>query len=254
MATEIVVYHVGGETDEIGPIECVKRVGFNMKLVTFEATEGTCIADKEEDAAFYVNKQAMSSGLYRPNPRFVNEVFADGIWTWGQNTELSHEIPVRNTTIDALMAKGGVQPDVLSIDAQGAELRILRGAEQTLKNTLCCVTEVEFEPIYLGQNLFDEQMGHLRARGFRLMEIFSIQQWHHGPKWGLGFMTVGEAVWLRHDYENLTAAQTETLAQIAAGFGRLSYAMFLVGRLGGKVEDKTLRDLWQFRDHPVLRS
>lgn len=254
MATEVIVYHVGGESDEIGPIECLRRVGFDMKLITFEATEGTCIADKEEDATFYINKHPMSSGLYKPNPRFVHEMFADGCWTWGQNTELDREIAVRNTTIDRLLESSGVQPDVLSIDAQGAELRILKGAEKTLRNVLCAVTEVEFEPIYEGQNLFDEQMTLLRSHGFRLMEIFSMQQWHHGLKFGLGFLTVGEAVWLRHDYENLTREQTETLAKIAAGFGRLSYAMFLIERLGGDVENTMLRDLWAHRNNPVLRG
>lgn len=254
MATEIIVYHVGGETDEIGPIDCVRKAGFPIKFVTFEATEGECIDEREGEAEFYINKHPMSSGLYRPNPRHTDEVFADASITWGTNTALERTITVGTTTIDKVREKRADQPDVLSVDAQGAELRILRGAAETLRNTLCVVTEVEFAPIYLGQPLIDEQMAFLRPYNFRLMELFSMQEWHHGPKFGKGFITVAEAVWLRHDYEALDDAQTETLAKIAAGFGRLSYALMLIGRLKGNVTDAWLRELWRFRDYPGLRS
>lgn len=254
MAAEITVYHIGGETDEIGPIECVKKAGFPLKLVTFEATEGQCIDDSDKpEVEFYINKHPMSSGLYRPNTRYVNEVFADASITWGTNTALERIIKVSTTSIDAVREKRGDQPDVLSIDAQGAELRILRGATKTIRNVLCVVNEVEFAQIYEGQPLFDDQMAFLRPYGFRLMDLFSMQEWHHGRKFGKGFITVAEAVWLRHDYENLSADQIETLAMIAAGFGRLSYTLLLLERLGGKTQNKWLNDLWEFRNHEELR-
>ena len=251
METEIVVFHVGGGSDECGPIEKVRDAGFPLRFVAFEAMDGQCIAAGEGEADFYVNKHPLSSGLFAPNPRYARETYDKSGITWGENTECDKVIRLRTTSIDAIAQE---QPDVISIDTQGAELSILRGASETLRNTLCVVSEVEFAPIYLGQPLFDEQMAFLTPRGFRLMELFSVQAWSQGPKFGLGFLAVAEAVFLRFDYENLTRAQCETLAMIAAGFGRMSYVMILLEHINGEVENTMLRDLWAFRDSAELRA
>ena len=254
MASAIVVYHVGGGSDEFGPIERVKDAGFALHPVTFEALDGLCIDDKIGEADFYLNKHPLSSGLLRANPRYTREVHHEApSITWGENCELDRIVRVKTTTIDEL-AKNLPQADVLSMDTQGAELRILRGAAETLRSTLCVVNEVEFAPIYEDQPLFDEQMAFLRPYGFRLMELFSIQAWHPGPKFGLGFLTVAEAVWLRFDYENLTREQVETLAKISAGFGRMSFALVLLEHINGEVENEMLRSLWKFKDAPELRE
>lgn len=254
MASAIVVYHVGGISDECGPIDRVKEAGFELRLITFEALDGMCIDEKIGEADFYINKHPLSSGLLRANPRYAREVHhAAPDITWGENCELDRIVRVRTTTIDTL-AKDLPQADVLSMDTQGAELRILKGASESLRSTLCVITEVEFAPIYEGQPLFDEQMAFLRPYGFRLMDLFSTQPWHPGPKFGLGFLTVAEAVWLRFDYESLTREQVETLAKIAAGFGRMSYTLVLLEHINGEVENDMLRSLWKFKDAPELRE
>lgn len=249
--SEILVYHVGGGSDEFGPIDKVRDAGFPMRVETFEALDGQCIDDHVGEETFYVNKYPLSSGLLPTNPIYASETYDKSGVTWGQNTEIDRTFQVKTTTID-LVAKE--QPDVISIDAQGAELRILRGSAETLRNTLCVVAEVEFSPIYLGQPLYGDQASFLEPYGFRLMEFFSAQNWHQGPKFGLGFLTVAEAVWLRFDYEKLSHSRVETLAKIAAGFGRLSYALRLLEHLKGEVENQYLRDLWMFKDHPELRA
>lgn len=251
MVAAVIVWHIGGGDEMIGPITQVCNQ-FPYTLVTFEALDGTCVSDAIGEATFRVNKHPLSSGLLPTNPAFANEIHNEDGTTWGENTALEREVAVKTTTIDEL-AKTRPQADVLSIDCQGAELRILRGGAQALKNVLCVVAEVEFEPIYEGQHLFDEQMAFLRPYGFRLMDLCGQQMWQPAPKFGLGFLTVGEAVWLRWDYQNLTPAQVETLAKIAAGFGRLSYAMKLLEHLGGKVTDPTLHGLWHFRDNQDLK-
>lgn len=253
MASEIIVYHVGGGDADIGPISQVRKAGFALKVITFEALDGTCIADKDGEEDFYVNTSPLSSGLLPPNPRYMGETAKTMASTWGANTELERKIRVKTTTIDEL-AKARPQPDVLSLDVQGAELRALRGASQTLKNVLCVVAEVEFAPIYQGQPLFHDQAAFLDPYGFRLMDLFFVQAWHQGPQFGLGFLTVAEAAWLRFDYENLTPSQVETLAKIAAGFGRMSYALVLLHHLKGEVSDPWLKSLWEFRDNQELRN
>ncbi len=133
-------------------------------------------------------------------------------------------------------------------------MRILWGAKETLRNVLCVVAEVEFVEIYQGQHLFHEQMAYLLPYHFRLMDLFCMQHWHPGERFGNGSLSVAEAVWLRDDYENLTGKQLEMLAQIAAGFGRLSLALKIIPMVAGGCDDPILRNLWQFRDHPDIRS
>ena len=249
--TEIVVYHVGGGSDECGPIEKVRDAGFPLRFVTFEALDGECIAAGEGEADFYVNTHPLSSGLFAPNPRYARETYDKSGITWGENTECDKVIRLRTTSIDTIAQE---QPDVISIDTQGAELSILRGAKETLRNTLCVVSEVEFAPIYLGQPLFDEQMAYLTPRGFRLMELFSAQTWYQGPKFGLVFLTVAEAVFLRFDYENLTRTQVEKLAMIASGFGRMSYVLVLLEHIRGEVTNPMLAALWEHRNNAELRA
>lgn len=248
----MIVWHIGGGDDDVGPIARVCNEFPGYKIVTFEALDGTCVDEGIGEADFYVNKHPLSSGLLPPNPRFACEMHTGDI-TWGENTELQRMERVKTTNLDT-MRTDYPQPDVLSIDCQGAELRIMRGGRSIMSNLLCVVAEVEFEPIYEGQDLFDGQMGFLRPYGFRLMELYGAQSWHPGPKFGLGFVTVAEAVWLRFDYENLRREQVETLAKIAFGFGRLSYGLRLLEHIGGQVEDPKLAAFWQHRDNPELRS
>lgn len=251
MGAVLIVYHIGGGDDEIGPITQVCNQ-FDYKLITFEALDGTCVADRVGDSVpFYINKFPLSSGILPPNQKYAGEVHHE--ISWGDNTELDRKIVLKTTTIDEL-AKTNPQPDVLSIDCQGAELRILWGAAETLKQTLCVIAEVEFVPIYLGQHLFHEQMGFLLPYRFRLMELFSMQYWHPHERFGNGSLSVAEACWLRDDYENLTGAQLETLAKIAAGFGRLSLALKLIPMIPGGCDNPTLRSLWEHRDNPDIRK
>lgn len=253
MASEIVVYHVGGGDSSIGPIEQVRKSGFPLEVITFEALDGKCLSDAEGEADFYVNKSPLSSGLLPPNPRYKDETASTMSGSWGAETTLERQIRVRTTTIDALRPSYQ-RPDVLSLDVQGAELRVMRGAAETLRETLCVVSEVEFSPIYEGQPLFGDQAAFLAPYGFRLMEFFYVQSWHPGERFGLGFITVAEAVWLRFDYETLPRERVERLAMIAAGFGRMSYVLRLLEHLNGEVENQLLRDLWRFRDNAELRK
>lgn len=251
MGEVLIVYHIGGGDDEIGPITQVVNQ-FPYTLITFEALDGMCVSDTVGDTVpFYVNKHPLSSGLLKPNPRYATEVHHE--MPWGENTALDRELTLTTTTVDELR-KTRPQPDVLSIDCQGAELRILWGAKETLRQTLCVVAEVEFVEIYEGQHLFHEQMAYLLPYRFRLMDLHQMQFWHPGERFGNGSLSVAEAVWLRDDYENLTGPQIETLAKIAAGFGRLSLALKLIPMIPGGCDNATLRSLWEYRDNPKIRK
>lgn len=84
-----------------------------------------------------------------------------------------HEtITVPVTRLDDLCATTGFQDtDLLKLDVQGAELLVLRGSDRILGNTRFVLTEVSFQPYYVGGATFDEVLAHLRGRGFRLLGL-----------------------------------------------------------------------------------
>lgn len=266
---DIVVYHVGGEGD-YGPVMALlRRFPQNIRLVVFEARSDTtdlAIAERfdqngthttvinkgiDEEAGrpyFFVNKYPLSSSLLGPSPLSSREdPVYEWVHTWGQNAELRETIVVDTMSLDQIIASGLVPPpDVISIDAQGAELRILRGAKDTLeKHNLAVISEVEFFEIYDGQGLFDDQMQELGRKGYRLVNVYNQQHWHPGPAAGTGFLTVGEALFVRFLHElphtpggqrrgyinpaSLSDSQLIRLAGIAMGFNLLSYCYRVTG-------------------------
>jgi hypothetical protein len=85
--------------------------------------------------------------------------------------ELVGETTLEVTTLDAVLAGEGLEPDVLKLDAQGAELEILEGGPRALGASLAVELEVEFAPQYRGQPLFADLDRHVRAAGFALLAL-----------------------------------------------------------------------------------
>ena len=68
--------------------------------------------------------------------------------------------------------------DVLKIDTQGTELKILKGASKVIKNTKFIIAEAAFVKLYDNQNLFSELEIFLRKRGFPfiVLQTYFIDQ------------------------------------------------------------------------------
>lgn len=247
---DIVVFHVGG-IGNYGPIDTlIEKFPERVVAVCFEANPSEadietqrryqkygvrtifvpkCVADKSGLKDFYVNKHPESSSIFPPSPGAVfQHVKYKGINTWGENCELDHVKKVDAVTFDELVDdKYLPEPDVFSIDAQGAELLIMRGGQKALKNVLCVITEVEFFEIYKGQDMFYDHQIFLRQNGFRLAEILSTQYWHPGPAAGLGFAVQGEALFFR-ELEDLKLHKLIKLAILSYAYGRFSYSSQII--------------------------
>jgi len=101
------------------------------------------------------------------------------------------EVPARR--LDEVAADAGIaELDLLKLDCQGSELRILHGAGAFLRRIRCIYTEVTFEPIYACGALFHEVHAFLRAAGFRLTHL-------ECGGGALGNIDQGDAVYLRTD-------------------------------------------------------
>ena len=259
---DIVMFHMGG-VGGYGPIDnIIYQFPQHAVVVCFEAnpsqndllvqeqysTRGVrtvlvpkCVGGVQGKQNFYVNKHPESSSLFPPAAQALQEhVVYQGINTWGENCELDHIMEVHTITLDAMVRDNILPaPDVLSIDAQGAELRIMRGAEGCItESVLCIVSEIEFFEIYQGQDLFCRQLDFLSERGFRLADILNTQYWHPAPAAGLGFLTVGEALFFRdaekycsklqNSASNVSLYKFMKLAATAYALRRFSYSSKIV--------------------------
>ena len=59
-------------------------------------------------------------------------------------------------------------PDVVKIDVQGFEDRVIRGGRRTLRGARACVVETSLRPMYDGSPLFDDVYGCMRDLDFVL--------------------------------------------------------------------------------------
>jgi FkbM family methyltransferase len=72
---------------------------------------------------------------------------------------------------DVLKVRNEAKPYLLKVDVDGAELQILRGATETLKDCSCIVIEC---PISIDDNQFFDRANFLKSRGFVLWDIVDM--------------------------------------------------------------------------------
>lgn len=262
---DIVLLHVGGALGSYGPIDAVLNCFPRQSVVVaFEAMESeadkimqsryeaggvrttlvnACIGETSGTFPFFINKHDESSSMFPPSPQALDEHIVGycppGVTTWRQNTELERRITLKTISLHDFTEQQGIIPDVLSIDAQGMELQIMKGAVNVMHHANCIVSEVEFFEIYAGQGLFHEQMLLLESYGFRLGDLLNPQYWHPGPASGEGFLTVAEALWFKKIDAFLTLSSEEhhlilrgiKLSALAFAFKRYSYSYALLKAL-----------------------
>lgn len=107
------------------------------------------------------------TSLLEPNPSVLN--LFHGFPSWAQIVDTEEVDTVR---LDDVVATAEV--DLLKIDAQGAELMVLRHAEERLKSALVVQTKVGFLPLYVGQPAVADLDRFLRERNFVLHRFFRV--------------------------------------------------------------------------------
>lgn len=147
---------------------CRRNLG-NKQLPFETFVNQTALSDRIGDVPFFpVNTAETISPVPGGNPgassmfRFNDEYPFERI--------VQDETTLRSTTLDDYCRTAAI-PDLLWIDAQGAELLILKGAQAVLPGIKIIFTEVCFKPIYHGQALFWDIDGFLRDHGFRRVKI-----------------------------------------------------------------------------------
>jgi FkbM family methyltransferase len=86
-------------------------------------------------------------------------------------TKVVQQVPVQTRRLDDIQEAASA--DFLKIDTQGAELMILRHAQQCLESVSVIQCEVEFVELYEGQPLMADVDAFLRSQGFCFLRFSS---------------------------------------------------------------------------------
>lgn len=108
-----------------------------------------------------------------------NDGLSSSLFELGQHAEVFPSVVyvgserMTTTTVDALMADLAppTSPNLLVVDTQGADLKVLHGASETLKQIDGVFVEVSETPLYIGGCTFADIRAYLEPRGFHLRQL-----------------------------------------------------------------------------------
>lgn len=193
---------IGFEPDKQEFDKLVAQSGQKARIIN------TALYDGRKRVDFYLTKERGVSSLFEPNMGLLS-LFPDA-----ERFKIEETVSMDTDTLDNQLKLNRVNKiDFIKIDTQGGELAILKGSEETIKDSLFGIeTEVEFIEIYKGQPLFAEVDAFLRARGFCL---FDLRPFYWKRKSGMAFgrakgqLVFGDALYLR-DLKSLGAILEKT--------------------------------------------
>lgn len=198
-----------------------------------------CIADKRRHLSFNLNYCPYTSSIFPLNQKYADaHHLQDGADFIYEEVMKPHDIKnIESHALDDLVAEGTTPPvDFLSIDTQGAELLVLKGAERSIRETVVAIeVEVNLVDLYLGSSTFSETDKFLRDRGFSLASLSTIPIGRgRVPKKlrGRGSPLQGEATYLL-DQQNFSHKELDTsdinrlknlaLISLIAGFTEVTF-------------------------------
>jgi|SanBayMetagenome_1026888.scaffolds.fasta_scaffold11420_2 FkbM family methyltransferase len=119
-------------------------------------------------STLYVTKFPACSSLYKPSQFYINRYLGNSELIQLVSTET-----IEMTTLDEFCKSEKItEIDFIQIDTQGAELQVIEGAVNILKqSTLAMKVEVEFTQIYENQPLFSDVDISLRNQGFTFFDF-----------------------------------------------------------------------------------
>lgn len=137
------------------------------------------LSKSEGDSTLYVTNSIHCSSLYPPNESFIKRIAL-----MNNGLSLDFTIEIETTTLDKFFQSNNIkQIDFLQVDVQGADLDVLQGAAEILKDGILGVqVEVEFSSLYKNQPLFSDIDVYLRKHGFTLFDLVTDDAWCRLPR------------------------------------------------------------------------
>lgn len=189
-------------------VDCIAQIREKLKDSSAEIhVLPYCIGGTDGKGTLHVNYDTTSSSLYPLNPDYASYYFFlynhDFVASDSIRTMEKRDVDV--VSLDSLYGKEGVgvaMPDFLSMDVQGAEHAILRGATSTLRSgVLGLVIEAGLHPLYQGQRTFGDVQSLLLDAGFHFVRFLGFHDYAPfrtpvGLR-GEGFHILTDALFLR---------------------------------------------------------
>ncbi len=132
--------------------------------------------DTKKTTTIHADGNPGASSFFKANPDYTFEKYV-------QNEVLIEAI----TLEDFCKEKEIGEIDLIWLDAQGWELRILKGLGEKIKDVKMIKTEVLYKEQYIGAPLFDEVCEFLESKGFRPARKLDTYEWF------------GDVVFIRND-------------------------------------------------------
>lgn len=190
--SEFVAHHVGGRAGSVGfpdlpgladeilhviydaDVSCVAQIDLAWRGRKALALP-YCLWSEPGVASLHVNFDPYTSSLFpiaKGADQYLME-YGKVDYVTGEALRTVRTCKIQTHTLDDLCRDSTVPaPDFLSIDTQGAELAILRGARSCLEQrTIAVQLEVSFTPLYQNAPLFCDIDQHMRGLGFMLVDI-----------------------------------------------------------------------------------
>jgi FkbM family methyltransferase len=148
------------ESELITEKEESKGIWFKSEVLPY------ALSDKNEEIKLYLLKRPNNSSIFKVKKQVYNRYKLRGF-------ELEKEIMVPAITLDNFFLKQKKKcpnlGEIIKLDTQGAEYKILKGAKKVLKNnTMCIICEVSFFSPYEKASNFTDIIDTLKLMGFHL--------------------------------------------------------------------------------------
>ena len=130
-------------------------------LERFEVVH-SCLGQENGDVSFFVHDFDAASSLFECKPGHLSSFgFEEG----------RRKVTVPMTTLRDLLSGHPGTIDLLKLDCKGAELSVLKGASERLRDMRWIYSEVSIDPIYSGAPLWGEVHEFLVRAGFELRKV-----------------------------------------------------------------------------------
>lgn len=154
----------------------LEKLSENKMIRTYQ----TAVSDRIGKTKLYINADLTCNSFFsRPE---------SGPAYYSQRAQNIGEISVDTTTIDNFCERESIERiDILKLDVEGAEKKVLSGAHDKLSkhNVYLIYTEVMFVPHYEGGCMFHELTGLLKQYGYTLFNFYNLKGAKNGQlRWG----------------------------------------------------------------------
>jgi FkbM family methyltransferase len=194
--SDMVIFDIGAYIGEVTKI--YGKLFPSAKIYCFEPFDGSFqkLASLSDNKLVHPYQMAFSDQLGKTK-LYVNEDLTcnsffprpkSGPTYYSRKAEHVGQIEVDSMTIDAFCEQKDIEHiDVLKLDVEGAELRVLKGAcDKLSKRAITLIyTEVMFAVHYEGGCMFHEIAGFLEQYGYTLFNLYNLKRAKNGQiRWG----------------------------------------------------------------------